>query len=379
MSTTQPLRLGLTFRDSPSPSLPVDSRAQAAGRQGEAAVVDALEGHGWIVLRNGPDSDFGVDLAVFKRSDDRFVLPYALSVQVKTVNKAALVGTDVTVRVKSSSFSSWLWSNTPTVCIVLESSSGRMWWSTPVASPAVSLDRPVKSRRIVLDRALQSSDDWRDFDAQAVELWAHHASASVVLDLPLVLQVLTDVANETDLWTNAGGTSSSLYHAAAVHAYRTVAGLNAVVGRTGSVGFLELSDTAAPEQGCLSYGHGLVSRGDTTLGVISSIEWSPWSEWLLEVFGTSGHELATIVPRLQKLGRMPELGIPPDLVAMVSRIGRQQLAIIDPELAKSLTPDDFTQLADHPENPFPDAPEIHNEVARPLARALPGAMRFLGS
>jgi len=233
VSTTQDPRLGRTAHDAPSPSLPVDTMSQAAGRRGEAAAVDALESHGWIVFRNGPDSDFGVDLAVFKRSDDRFVLPYALSVQVKTVEKVAFKGTGVSVRVKSSTFSSWLWSNTPTVCVVFELSSGRMWWSTPVPSPAVSLDRTVKSRRIVLDRPLQSSEDWGRLDALAVELWAHHASASVLLDLPLVLQVLTDVADETDLWTNAGGTSSSVYHAAAVHTYRTVAGLNAVVGRTG--------------------------------------------------------------------------------------------------------------------------------------------------
>ena len=360
------------------PVLPRDSRGQAVGRHGQAAVTAALEHRGWVVMRNGPDSDFGVDLSVFRRSDDRFVLPYALSVQVKTIGKAVGDGAVPSVRVKSSTFASWLWSNTPTVCIVFERPSGKMWWSTPRAASRGTSNRTVNWRRIVVDRPLVSDEDWRRFTLAAVDLWAHHESAGVLLDLPLVLQVLTDIAIETDLWTNAGGTSSSIYQAAATHTYRTIAGLNAIAGRTGSAAFVGLASLDPSKQGCLSYGRGLVSLGETRLGVMNSVELSPWSDWLLEVFGSSGRELAAIVPRLQRLCRMRELGIPSKLAAMLSRISRQQMAIIDPDAACALTRDDFAQLADGPEEPFPDAPEIHNDVPRPLGRPLPEAMRTLG-
>lgn len=363
--------------DAPDPRLPRDAKAQSLGRRGEAVVTERFEEHGWIVLRNRPNPDFGVDLAAFKRSDDRLVLPYALSVQVKTVDRARHVRSGgVSVQVRSSSLASWLWSNTPTVCIVCESSTDRLWWSVPVVSPTAELDRSVKSRALRLGARLDTEDDWSRLSATVAELWSHHEGAGVIMDVPLVLQVLTDIAFHTDLWTSAGGTSDAVYHAAAVYAYRTVAALNALAGRTGSDDFVALAETAAHQRG-MSWSHRLVSRGDTMLGVVSGIELCAWSRDLLEVFGHSGHELAATVPRLQQLARMPELGIPSDVGAMFAAITWHQLAIIDPDAASELTSNDFAQIAERPTEQFPAVPELDNRVARPLARVTPASLSQL--
>lgn len=188
------------------------------------------------------------------------------------------------------------------------------------------------------------------------------------MDVPLVLQVLTDVALETDLWTSAGGTAESVYHAAAVHTYRTVAGLNALAGRTGSPDFVALPTTTEENVG-RSWGHILVSRGETTLGVISSIQLLPWSEYLLEVFALSGTELAAAVPRLQQLAALPELGMPGNLARLLRNIADIQLAVIDRNRAMDLTPTDFAQVSDRPVERFPLTPEVDNQVLRPLAPA----------
>lgn len=361
--------------DGPEPRLPRDAKAQSLGRRGEAVVTERFEAHGWIVLRNRPNPDFGVDLAAFKRSDDRLVLPYALSVQVKTLNRARHVRSGgVSVQVRSSTLASWLWSNTPTVCVVCELSTGQLWWSVPVVSPTAELDRSTKSRSLRLDARLDTEDDWSRLSAAVAELWSHHGGAGVMMDVPLVLQVLTDIAFHTNLWTSAGGTSDAVYHAAAVFAYRTVAALNALAGRTGSDGFGALVDTAVNQRG-MSWSHRLVSRGDTTLGVVSGIELCAWSTDLLLIFRHSGHELAATVPRLQQLARMPELGIPSDLGGMLAAITWHQLAIIDPHAASELSSDDFAQIPDRPTEQFPAVPELDNRVRRPLAQVTPAALR----
>lgn len=361
--------------DGPEPRLPRDAKAQSLGRLGEAVVTERFEEHGWIVLRNRPNPDFGVDLAAFKRSEGRFVLPYALSVQVKTTNRAHHVRSGgVSVQVRSSTLASWLWSNTPTVCVVYELSTGQLWWSVPVVSPAAELDRGTKSRALRLDASLDTEQDWSRLSATVAELWSHHEGARVIMDVPLVLQVLTDIALHTDLWTTAGGTSDAVYHAAAVFAYRIVAALNALAGRTGSDDFVALPDTVANQRG-MSWNQCLVSRGETTLGVVSGIELRAWSTDLLQIFGQSGHELAATVPRLQQLARMPELGIPSDLGGMLAAITRHQLAIIDPHAASELSSDDFAQIPDRPTEQFPAVPELDNRVRRPLAQVTPGAPR----
>jgi hypothetical protein len=321
-------------------------------------------------MRNRPGSDFGIDLAAFKRADRRFVLPYALSVQVKAVEEAQEIDAGgVSVRIRSSTLASWLWSNTPTVCIVYEVLTGRMWWSVPVASSAARLDRSTASRTLRVEAGLDSEMDWLRFDAAVAELWSHHEGAGALMDVPLVLQLLTDMALYTDLWTRAGGTADAVHHAAAVHTYRTVASLNALAGRTGSEDFVGLAETAASEIG-LSRGHGLVTRGDETLGVVSSIELRPWSTYLLEVFARSGRELAAAIPRLQQLARLPELGILADVASMLSRITDPQLSMINPDMAEKLTPADFAQVDDRVSlEVFPLSPEIDNQIPRPLARA----------
>lgn len=360
--------------DGPEPRLPRDAKAQSLGRLGEAVVTERFEEHGWIVLGNRPNPDFGVDLAAFKRSEGRLVLPYALSVQVKTTNRARHVRSGgVSVQVRPSTLASWLWSNTPTVCVVCELSTGQLWWSVPVVSPAAELDRSTKSRALRLDASLDTEEDWSRLYATVTELWSHHEGARVIMDVPLVLQVLTDIALHTDLWTTAGGTSDAVYDAAAVFAYRIVAALNALAGRTGSDDFVALPATA--DQRGMSWSQCLVSRGETTLGVVSGIELRAWSTDLLRVFGQSGHELAATVPRLQQLARMPELGIPSDLGGMLAAITRHQLAIIDPHAASELSSDHFAQISDRPTEQFPAVPELDNRARRPLAQVTPAGLR----
>ncbi len=269
------------LRTDPTPQLPRDSRAQSTGRRGEAFVTEQFERHDWIVMRNGPGVDFGVDLAAFKRSDDRSVLPYALSVQVKAVTRAEpRRGGGVAVRVRPSTLASWLWSSTPTVCVVYEITTNRMWWSVPVVSETLAFDRAVKSRTLHLEKTLDSEEEWRALDGTVADLWRYHDGAGALADVPLLLQVLTDVALSTDLWTNVGDTADAIYHAAAVYVFRTVASLNALAGRTGSESFIGLAATT-DDQVALSDSKTVVRRADEVLGVIYGTELKP----RLPIFG----------------------------------------------------------------------------------------------
>jgi hypothetical protein len=351
----------------PTPTLPRDSRAQQIGRHGESVVSERFEGHGWIVATNRPRTDFGVDLSAFRRASDRSVLPYALSVQAKTVNRAtsSLAG-GVSVRVKASTLASWLWSNTPTICVVYEEPTGRMWWTVPVPGRG-SHSRAALTRTLWVGERLTDESEWSGLADTVCDLWNHHEGAGSLMDVALVLQVLTDVALETDLWSAAGGTSGAIYHAAAVHTYRTVAGLNALAGRIGSTEFLALADIADEQVGvCRS--QGLVRREGVDLGVLSSIELRPWSTYLLDIFGQCGRQLAAAVPRLRQLAHLPELGIPADVAYMLRGITDLQLAIVDPDKAADLSEADFAQLADRDET-CPLDPEIDNQVLRMVARS----------
>jgi hypothetical protein len=84
------------------------------------------------------------------------------------------------------------------------------------------------------------------------------------------------------------------------------------------------------------------------------------------VFSLSGHEFAAAIPRLKQLAQIPELGMPRELAVMLTRITKQQLAIIDPERAKQITTKDFAHNRDLPRTEMPSVPEINNQVYPPL-------------
>ena len=331
-------------------------------------MTEMFEQHGWIVADSRRNTDFGVDLSVFRRSRERFVLPFALSVQVKTTKMTKSVKQGgATVRVKSSTLAYWLWSSTPTICILYDKSSRQIWWSVPTGPEPAAFRAESKTRSLRLVHSLASEDDWSFLEATAEDLWDHHVGAGVLLDLPLIIQVLLDVADATDLWTSAGGTSDAIYHAAAIHAYRAVAALNAISGRIGSDSFLDLANPA-PGQVSEVHKHGIVRRGDTDLGLLFSIVEEPRSEYLVEIFSACGHELASAVGRLREMCLMSELGIPQDLVNFLMRVDDLHLSLIDPERSRNLVPEDFHQLSDYPMGKYPSVPNIDNRVRRMLGR-----------
>jgi hypothetical protein len=198
------------------------------------------------------------------------------------------------------------------------------------------------------------------------------------MDIALVLQVLTGIALDTELWSNAGGYAEAVHHAAAVHTYRTVSSLNALTGRTGSEPFTALA-VPTDEQVGLTWSHSLARRREQTLGVVSGVELQPRSEYLLEVFGRCGSELAAALPRLQQLARLPELGVAAAAIETLSHISALQLAIIDPARARELTVEDFAQIPDRPTTAFPAHPEYDNRVLRPIGRPLLPSLAALRS
>jgi hypothetical protein len=344
------------------------------GRLAEIAIEERFTRNGWTIMRNGAGTDFGVDLAAFMRSDDRFVLPHALSIQVKGTQKARLRDDAALATVRASTLASWLWSSTPTICIVHEVTTGRTWWSTPSVALPDRTPRAARDRTLRLQHRLDSEHDWAYLADAVVEQWSHHHGAGALSDLALVLQALTQIALDTSLWTDAGGYAEAVYHAAAVHAYRTVSSLNGFAGRLGSEAFMSLAATVEDRSG-LTYSHHSVRRNDLTLGIVSGVERQPESEYLLDVFGRCGTELAAAVPRLQQLARLPELAVPVDAVQSLNGITQRQLLIIDPERAAHVTSEDFAQSEGRPDTSFTAEPEYDSRVVRPLARPILDAMQ----
>jgi hypothetical protein len=166
-----------------SPQLPRDSRAQAIGRRGEAAVADLFTRNGWIVVGNGQGTDFGIDLAAFRRSESQFVLTYALSIQVKAVERAQVRTPSATARVRSSTLASWLWSTTPTICVLHETSTGRSWWTTPGSAVSNRSPRGARSRTLRFDRSLDGADDWSSLTQTVVDQWSHHQGLGALMAL----------------------------------------------------------------------------------------------------------------------------------------------------------------------------------------------------
>jgi hypothetical protein len=350
------------------PILPIDSKAQTSGRLGEAAVRLQFEMHGWTVVRNAPGADFGVDLAVFKRGSDGEVLPYALSVQVKSINRSDPSGAGAaSIRVKSSTLASWFWSTTPTICAAYEPRTGGLWWEVAPASVSSRSRTGTSSRTLRLKARLNTDEEGRRLESIAVELWSRYEGARALADLPLVLQVLTEVALDTDLWSDPQITYPAAYLAAATHVYRTAASLNALAGRTGSEEFLRLDERAQKEPGRTS-GRAIVYRGRERLGVLYSRELRAREDFVVAVFGEAGSELSKAVPRLQQLAQMAELGIPEKLTALLDAIGDRQLALINPSRAKQLTADQFEQLPDPKFENSPSRPDVYNQVSSPLGR-----------
>lgn len=318
-------------------------------------------------MRNGPGTDFGVDLSAYRRSQDRYVLPHALSIQVKGTYTVKWRDGNAVVSVAGSTLSSWLWSNTPTICVLHELSTGGTWWATPAAALPDRSRGEAKTRTLRIRRPLQSDSDWDAMASEVAEQWTMHEGLGALADLALVLQLLTHVALDTELWTEYGGHAEAPYHAATVHAYRTVCALNAIAGRTSHPSFAEYAKPTADHVGLVWARHG-VFRGGELLGVVCGIENQPESAYLVEVLGRCGTELAATVPRLRQLANLSELGISQEVLDSLERISERQLQIIDPEQARHLTLADLPQPADLPTDRHPDVLDYDSSPLRPLGR-----------
>lgn len=285
-------------------------------------------------------------------------------------------GGSTTARVRSSTLASWLWSATPTICVVHETSTGRSWWTPPGSGLSRTNRSDARTRTLRFDRSLDEPADWGALTQSVIDQWSHHQGVGALMDVPLVLQVLTEAALATNLWTRADGQSDAIHHAAAIHVYRTVCAINALTGSIGSEGFADIRNPTKDEVG-LSWGLHLVSRDAATLGVVSSIELQPQAAYLLNVLASSGAELAAAIPRLQQLARMPELGVPAGAAELLGDITPLQLAIIDPTRAAELSSSDLPQVPDRSLEHFPASPEIDNQAIRPLARPTIGQLRAM--
>lgn len=354
------------------PSFPKDSQAQEIGRRGEAHARELFERHGWIVMRNTDVPDFGVDLGIYRRTDDRRVLPFALSVQVKA--SASAVGADerggVAVQVPTHSFASWLWSSTPTVCLYIALDSGTTWWGSPEISVGVRQGTDTKTRAIFLRHTLANDRDWQHFAWAVDRMWASHAGASCLDDVPLVIQLLTSVALETNLWRNAEGTSEAIYRAAATHVFRVVSSLNALAGRVGGSAYLAVPQRDAGETS-MSWVSSLVTRGDIELGILRYMISTTDSKFLLDVFGACGSEFREDIERLRLLAGLPELGVSDTVRQVLAAIDDRLLAVIDPALAAHLQRGDFNQDRTSDFDRVSEGIEYDLRGYSPLARQLP--------
>ena len=139
-----------------------------------------------------------------------------------------------------------------------------------------------------------------------------------------------------------------------------------LAGRTGSEAFCAL---AIPDWHHFTESDSFSSviRDGERLGIITGQYIRVRSDYLADVFSLSGHEFAAAIPRLKQLAQIPELGMPRELAVMLTRITKQQLAIIDPERAKQITTKDFAHNRDLPRTEMPSVPEINNQVYPPLA------------
>lgn len=323
---------------------PIDGEAQQIGRSGEIVASLALDSHGWIVVHGPRGTDFGLDLSLARRDGQNRILPYILSAQVKAIRECALnADGSVSVAVRATTLASWLWSTTPVVILLVEQSTGRLWWALPAEAATYSRKPKAAERSIRFRNHLEGKEDWAAFDAAVTRLWRDYRGISTFHDLPLVLQTLTEMALNTGLWTDATNLDRPDVHTATVHVYRTVASLNALSGRGGSDQFNSIGNGDPAQFGTRAI-RTLVDRGDEVLGELSSIESVADPEYLLNVLGLCGHEINSAVKQLQRLASLDEFGLEPDFKSMLARVTALQLAIVDPDRARTLRAANFAQL-----------------------------------
>lgn len=325
---------------------PIDGEAQRTGRAGEIAASRAFDAHGWIVVHGPRATDFGLDLSLARRDERNRILPYILSAQVKATRECAWNADGSTsVSVRATTLASWLWSTTPVVVLLVEMSSGRLWWALPGEAARFSRKPKAAQRSIRFRNPLASQEDWSALDRTVQRLWRDYRGISAIHDLPLVLQTLTEAALATGLWTSAKDLDGPELHTATVHVYRTVASLNALSGRPGSDRFNSIA-RSDPIQFGTSAVATVVYRGRQVLGELSAIESIADPEYLLHVLGLCGHEINAAVRLLQQLASLHEVEIDDDFRSMLTRVTALQLAIVDPDQAQTLSAADFSQLGE---------------------------------
>jgi hypothetical protein len=108
-------------------------------------------------------------------------LPHALSIQVKGVQHARIRDDAAAVVVRTSTLASWLWSNTPTICVMHELTTGRSWWSAPAAALPTRRLGHAKSRTLRLGQRLDKPSDWASLAAAVADQWNHHQGVGALV------------------------------------------------------------------------------------------------------------------------------------------------------------------------------------------------------